>query len=126
MRSKEFNKLKKILKGNGYKVKVLKSNKRLRRYQKRYRFYYVTGKGIFGAFCTKSNGVHYRLKERFVVDNENSFDKWQDCPLVVKVPVKDIPELLRQLEHLGGEEGNATSNSYSFYNFNPYFYEIEK
>ena len=126
-KAKDFSDLKNFLKGNGYKVTTIKRDRRNTRWNDNpYRYYEVTGKGIYAGFCTSHEHGHKYIRNSFAADNEACFDKWTKCPLVVKLPLtkEDKQILLRLLKHLGSKEGYELSNSYGYLDNNPYFYEV--
>jgi hypothetical protein len=85
-----------------------------------YTFYRVEGKGITGGFCTPNKESYRYISGRIAADNENCFDKWSKCPVVIKISRGRFNEILKWLEYLSTDEGYEKSNNYEFF-----IYEME-
>lgn len=85
----------------------------------------VTGKNIRACFTRPEPAPEYEpytsLQECIAADHAKCFDKWQKCPLVIKLP-SNIENILAHLAHLGSEEGYEISNKYQYLDTNPWPY----
>ena len=112
-------KLAKELKNRGYKVekdivyeyKILKNsighNNKIS-----FVFWKITGKGIYGGFCTPNKHSYISLRGHITADNIDCFDKWSKCPLRMKIQTLDYEKLFKELELLGSPEGLEISDNF--------------
>ena len=107
---------------NGFQVKVT-NEKDYRDESKIYRFCKFNGHKITGGFAEVNDGYSYSyLDGRISADNIKCFDKWSKCPLCVKFPVEE-KRLFEGLRLLGSTKGYKISNSYDYYDSNPFPYD---
>lgn len=73
---------------------------------------YVTGKGIIAAFASEYSGNAY-TEGRIAADSQSCFDKWNKCPLVMKLPLtyRREAEMLAHLAFLATPEGEVFAAS---------------
>lgn len=105
--SENFASLVHFLQISGYKVAVVEFSQ--------YRFAGFKGNGVFGGFATY--GIeHKSLEGRLTADNRRCFNKWADCPMVVKIPSNPIEKfkLLKYLAFLGSKNGYKWSNDFGY------------
>ncbi len=76
-----------------------------------YEGYNVRGKGIRGAFCEPNEKVYINLNGRIAVDNIDCFNKYSQCPVVMKFPLSPSL-LLKHLKLLGSKKGYEISNGF--------------
>ena len=69
---------------------------------------FVTGKGIIAAFACEHSGNGYTAG-RIAADSRDCFDKWNKCPMVMKLPLtyRREAEMLAHLAFLGTPEGEV-------------------
>jgi hypothetical protein len=89
-----------------------------------YLFYLVSGKGIYGGFCTPNSDSYTYINGSFAADHIDCFDKWAKCPLVVKLPC-DLASLKKNLDFLGSLDGYNHSNFYEYLDKRILPYEID-
>jgi hypothetical protein len=110
---------------NGYHVKCEKKTKSYYSYTtKKFKtignvwIATISGKNIWGHFATSHCGFRTLYGNgALVADNNKVFNKWQQCPLLVRLPeaLNNPEELLSNLAWLASEEGYNHSNKFEFY-----------
>jgi hypothetical protein len=69
----------------------------------------IEGFGIIGVFTDSTYDAYPDLQERLMADNAKCFKHVKDSPLVAKLEnyctKKSFQKLLKQLKHLGSEDG---------------------
>lgn len=113
----DFDRLVRFLRKNRYWVKVKREDSEEGdTYQYHYRFADVRGKGIRAGFCYPPGNTSEYLDGRVAADNGKCFNKWSQCPLVVRVPTTDFErdKLLKYFAYLATPEGHDWSNKFGY------------
>lgn len=113
----DFQNLVDFLLSNGFEVEDVSDEPRS--YSYKWRFARVKGKGIQGGFAEQNEEESYLyINGRFAADNAQCFNKWSQCPLIVKIPTtnKEREELLGYLDFLGHPDGLEWSDSFCYFN----------
>jgi hypothetical protein len=107
----EFDLLTKELQDSGYTVIIESMGV--------YRFARVSGIGIIGGYCEPTDGKCYPyIDGNFAADNAETFNKWSQCPLIVKLPktTKEAATIVEHLKWLGTAEGGEWSDAFGYLN----------
>ena len=76
----------------------------------------ILGKNIRGCFCTENEETYSYINNKFAIDNEECFDKWSKCPIVIpiKEAIDNIDNLVLEMKRLSGEEGLEESANWNY------------
>jgi hypothetical protein len=107
----DFQNLVDFLRQNQFKVMVCKPTKKQTYYSA-----FIWDKGIRAAFCEPNDKSYLQINGKIAADNSICFNKFSQCPLIMKIPVNDEERqtLLKHMMWLSSEEGYKWSSNFEY------------